>query len=180
MEQKSFTESSRVTLKTFEKDFCVVGIDLAGKEENPTGFCVLRATGAKTKKLFTDEEILSEVKKVSPKVVAIDAPLWLPKPGIAWRIGEILLMQRGFRPLSLLLPSMRLLALRAKNLAHEIRKMGIEVIEVFANASEKIFGLKKEKGKSKDEYDALICALTAKAYIEGKYEDLGGIIIPKF
>ncbi len=163
-----------------ERDFCVVGIDLAGKEENPTGFCVLRASGAKTKKVFTDEEILQEIRKLKPQVVAIDAPLWLPKPGVAWRIGEILLMQRGFRPLSLLLPSMRMLALRAKNLAREIRKMGIEVIEVFAGASEKILGLKKERGKSKDEYDALLCALTAKAYVEGKYEDLGGIIVPKF
>lgn len=168
-----------ITLKTYEKDFCVVGIDLAGKEENPTGFCVLRVTGAKTKKLFTDEEILEEIAKAKPKVVAIDAPLWLPPKDIPWRIGELLLMKRGFRPLSLLLPSMRLLALRAKNLAKKIREMGIEVIEVFAAASEKILGLQKEKRKSKDEYDALLCALTAKAYLDGKYEDLGGIIIPK-
>lgn len=169
----------KITLKTYENDFCVVGIDLAGKEENPTGFCVLRATGAKTKKLFSDKEILDEISKTKPQVVAIDAPLWLPPEGVAWRIGELLLMKRGFRPLSLLLPSMRLLALRAKNLAQEIRKMGIEVIEVFASASEKILGLEKEKRKSKDEYDALLCALTAKAYLEGNYEDLGGIILPK-
>ncbi|HIQ50178.1 MAG TPA: DUF429 domain-containing protein [Nanoarchaeota archaeon] len=162
-----------------KNNFCVVGIDLAGKEENPTGFCVLTPKGAKTKKLFTDKEILREISRLKPQVVAIDAPLWLPPPGIAWRIGELLLMKRGFRPLSLLLPSMRLLALRAKNLAQEIRKMGIEVIEVFAAASEKIFGLEKQKYRSKDEYDALLCALTAKAYLEGKYEDLGGIILPK-
>ena len=161
------------------KNFCVVGIDLAGKEGNPTGFCVLTEKGAKTKKLFKDSEILNEIKKVSPQVVAIDAPLWLPPEGVAWRICELLLMKRGFRPLSLLLPSMRLLALRAKNLAQEIRKMGIEVIEVFAAASEKILGLEKEKRKSKDEYDALLCALTAKAYLEGNYEDLAGIILPK-
>jgi len=74
---------------------------------------------------------------------------------------------------------MRLLAMRAKRIANEIRKMNIEVIEVFAAASEKILGLKKQRGRSKDEYDALLCALTAKAYMEGNYEDLGGIIIPK-
>jgi hypothetical protein len=34
------------SLKNLEKDFCVVGIDLAGKPENPTGFCVLRCRGA--------------------------------------------------------------------------------------------------------------------------------------
>jgi hypothetical protein len=167
------------SLKNLEKDFCVVGIDLAGKPENPTGFCVLRSRGAVTKKVFSDAQILEEVRKAKPQVVAIDAPLWLPPEGVAWRLGEVLLMKRGFRPLSLLLPSMRLLALRAKRLAQEIRKMGIEVIEVFAAASEKILGLQKEKNRSKDEYDALVCALTAKAYLEGRYEDLGGIIVPK-
>jgi hypothetical protein len=161
-----------------EKVECVVGIDLAGSPKNPTGFCVL-SEKAKTKLLYSDEEIIEEVKKVKPRVIAIDAPLWLPKENQAWRPCERLLLQRGFKPLSLLLPSMRLLALRAKRLAEIFRKEGIEVIEVFANASEKILGLSKEKYKNKDEYDALICALTAKAYLEGNYEDLAGIIIPR-
>jgi len=155
---------------------CVVGIDLAGSPKNPTGICVLRDK-AETKLVYTDEEIIEEVKKAKPEVVAIDAPLWLSNG--PWRLCEILLMKRGFRPLSLLLPSMRLLALRAKKLADVFRKDGIEVIEVFARASEKILGIKKEKRKNKDEYDALVCALTAKAYIENKYENLAGIIIPK-
>ena len=55
-----------------------------------------------------------------------------------------------------------------------------KVIEVFSRASEKILGLSKEPRKNKDEYDALLCALTAKAYLEGNYEDLDGIIIPKW
>ena len=33
--------------------------------------------------------------------------------------------------------------------------------------------------KNKDEYEALVCALTAKVRLEGNYEDLGGIIIPR-
>ena len=161
--------------------YCVVGIDLAGKPENPTGICVLTESGAKTRVVFKDEEILSIIKRVSPKVVAIDAPLWLPPDNVPWRICEILLMQRGFRPLSLVLPSMRLLALRAKGLTKKIKEVcsSTEIIEVFANATEKILGLKKERGRSKDEYDALLCALTAKYYLERKYEDLGGIIVPK-
>ena len=48
-----------------------------------------------------------------------------------------------------------------------------------SKASEKIVGLDKNKAANKDEYDALICALTGKAYIQGKYEDLNGVIIPK-
>ncbi len=160
--------------------YCVVGIDLAGKPENPTGICVLTESGAKTRVVFKDEEILAIIKRVNPKVVAIDAPLWLPPDNVPWRICEVLLMQRGFRPLSLVLPSMRILALRARGLAKRIKEQcNAEVIEVFANATEKILGLKKERGRSKDEYDALLCALTAKYYLDGKYEDLDGIIIPK-
>lgn len=166
-------------LANYRNEIRVAGIDLAGKSENPTGLCFISSAGVRTKRVFTDAEILREITNFKPRVVAIDAPLWLPPANVAWRLCEVLLMKRGFRPLSLLFPSMRLLAMRAKRIANEIRKMNIEVIEVFAAASEKILGLKKQRGRNKDEYDALLCALTAKAYMEGNYEDLGGIIIPK-
>jgi predicted nuclease with RNAse H fold len=74
---------------------------------------------------------------------------------------------------------MRLLALRASRLVKVLRERGYNVIEVFSNASEKILGLSKEPRKNKDEYDALLCALTAKAYLEGNYEDIDGLIIPR-
>jgi len=156
----------------------VVGIDLAGKAENPTGFCLLDDSGSHTKLLFTDTEILKEIEEVKPDCIAIDAPFWLPKFG-AWRPADEKLLKRGFQPLSPLLPTMRLLTLRASHLVSVLRKRGYKVIEVFSNATEKIMGLSKEPRKNKDEYDALLCALTAKAYLEGKYEDLDGIIIPK-
>ena len=156
----------------------VVGIDLAGKAENPTGFCLLDDSGSHTKLLFTDTEILKEIESIKPDCIAIDAPFWLPKFG-AWRPADEKLLKRGFQPLSPLLPTMRLLTLRASHLVSVLRKRGYKVIEVFSNATEKIMGLSKEPRKNKDEYDALLCALTAKAYLEGKYEDLDGIIIPK-
>ncbi|MEM5778414.1 MAG: DUF429 domain-containing protein [Candidatus Aenigmatarchaeota archaeon] len=156
----------------------VVGIDLAGKSENPTGFCLLDENGSHTKIVFTDTEILKEIEEIKPDCIAIDAPFWLPKVG-AWRPCDEKLLKRGFQPLSPLLPSMRLLTLRASHLVNVLRKRGYKVIEVFSNATEKILGLSKEPRKNKDEYDALLCALTAKAYLEGKYEDLDGIIIPK-
>ena len=69
--------------------------------------------------------------------------------------------------------------IRASKLVKELVQRKYRVIEVFSSASEKILGLSKEPRKNKDEYDALLCALTAKSYLEGNYEDLGGIIIPK-
>jgi len=156
----------------------VVGIDLAGKAENPTGFCLLDETGAKTKLLFSDMEILKEVEDTKPDCIAIDAPFWLPQVGI-WRTSDEKLLKRGFQPISPAFPTMRLLVLRASHLVKVLKERGYNVIEVFANASEKVLGLSKEPRKNKDEYDALLCALTAKAYLEGKYENLDGIIIPR-
>ena len=156
----------------------VVGLDLAGKFENPTGFCSMTENGTETKLLFTDEEIIDEIEKIKPDCIAIDAPFWIPQFG-AWRPSDEKLLKRGFQPLSPLLPAMRLLALRASHLVKILRENGQNVIEVFANASEKVLGLSKEPRKNKDEYDALLCALTAKAYLEGNYEDLDGIIIPR-
>jgi predicted nuclease with RNAse H fold len=156
----------------------VVGIDLAGKFENPTGFCSMTENGTETKLLFSDEEIIDEVEMIKPECIAVDAPFWLPSKG-AWRTGEEKLLKRGFQPLSSLLPNMRLLVLRASRLVRTLRENGYRVIEVFSGASESILGLSKEPRKNKDEYDALLCALTAKAYLEGNYEDLDGIVIPR-
>lgn len=96
-----------------------------------------------------------------------------------WRTSDEKLMKKGFQPVSPAFPTMRLLVIRASHLVKVLRDRGYKVIEVFSNASEKVLGLSKEPRKNKDEYDALLCALTAKAYLEGKYEDLDGIIIPK-
>jgi uncharacterized protein len=156
----------------------VVGLDLAGKSENPSGFCVFGDEGSQIKLLHKDDEILSEIDAAKPDCIAIDAPTWLP-PGGAWRQSDQKLMMMGFQPVSPLFPTMKILVLRAMNLVRILKSRGYSVIEVFSGASEKILGISKEPKKNKDEYEALICALTAKAYLEGKYEDLDGIILPR-
>ncbi|MEM7820274.1 MAG: DUF429 domain-containing protein, partial [Candidatus Aenigmatarchaeota archaeon] len=70
----------------------IVGIDLAGKPENDTGFCLLSDNGAETKLLHTDTEILAAVEAAKPDIIAIDAPFWLPKGN--WRPAEEMLMRR--------------------------------------------------------------------------------------
>jgi hypothetical protein len=156
----------------------VVGVDLAGKPENPTGFCLLSDEGSQTKLVFSDKEIIDEIERIKPDCIAIDAPFWLPRTGI-WRTSDEKLIKRGFQPVSPAFPTMRLLVLRASNLIKVLKERNFAFIEVFSSASEKVLGLSKEPRKNKDEYDALLCALTAKAFLEGKYEDLDGIIIPR-
>ena len=155
----------------------VVGLDLSGMPKNNTGFCILGETGTSIKILHTDQEILAEIDKIKPDLIAVDAPLWKPYLG-AWRPCEAKLIERGFRPVNTHIPSMGLLVDRAIRLARILMK-DYKVIEVFSGASEKILGLSKEPRKNKDEYEALLCALTGKAYLEGNFEDLDGIILPK-
>lgn len=156
----------------------IIGIDLAGKESNPTGFFILTEKGSCAKTLYSDQEILSEVKKTGPDLIAIDAPFSLPKTGW-WREGDLELKKAGFRPLSPKFPSMRILVQRTQKLLQKLK--GYKVIEVFPRATEKILGTKKERGASPHEYDALLCALTGKYYLRGKYRVFGPeqIIVPK-
>lgn len=164
----------------------VVGIDLAGLEKNETGFCVLDFEGGKdkiiVKRLLSDREILDEVDARNGEqkidVIAIDAPFDFPEQGY-FRKSDVMLKNRGFAPLSPMFPGMKPLTRRGKMLSGILKKRGFSVIEVFSKVSEKILGLDKKKAANKDEYDALICALTGKYYLNGKYEDMDGIIIPK-
>lgn len=159
----------------------VIGIDLAGKPENPTGFCVLEADGevkTEIKVLKEDSEIIKAIEDAKPDCVAIDAPFWIPQTGF-WRRGEELLMKRGFKPVSPKLPSMQVLALRAKGIVENLRKRSLRVIEVSSAATEKILQVSREPKSNEHEYEALLCALTAKFYLDRKFEDLEGIIIPR-
>jgi uncharacterized protein len=156
----------------------VVGLDLAGKSENPSGFCSMTEEGSQTKLLFTDSDILNEIDNIKPECIAVDAPLWMMPSG-AWRPADEKLMKRGLQPISTMFPTMKILVIRAISLVKILRGKGYNVIEVFSGASEVILGLSKEPRKNKDEYEALLCALTAKAYLEGKYEDIDGIILPR-
>ena len=158
-----------------------LGIDLAGKDTNETGFCIIEFSGngmkISTKSLLDDREILREVEMAKPDIIAIDAPLSLPSSGY-YRESDSLLRQRGFNALSPLLPGMKTLALRGMMLS-KILSQNHNVIEVFPRAAEKALGLSKDSVANAHEYDALLCALTGKKFLENGCEDLAGIIIPR-
>ncbi len=159
----------------------IIGLDLAGKDKNPTGFCLLTETGSKTKVLYKDEEILKEIDFIKPDLICIDAPFGFPKSGY-WRNGDKALLQQGFKPLSPIFPGMKFLVNRAIKIVSILKNKKYKVIEVFPRATEKILGLKQAENTNEHEYDALLCALTGKYYLEGNYKVLGKefkIIVPK-
>jgi len=60
-------------------DIKVIGIDLSGKPENPTGICFLYWHNLHFNTLFKNEDILSYIFLKKPSLIVIDAPLSLPK-----------------------------------------------------------------------------------------------------
>jgi len=178
----------------FQECDSVVGIDLAAKPHNETGFAILKKGIAKTMLLKSDDEIINHTLKTKPSIIAIDAPLSLPEgDGIA-READKLLVKKGFRCFWTLLPSMKPLTLRGIKLKEALEKQGLRVIEVFPSATQKILGIPTKKaGKEKllkglteqgiaittlhpshHELDAVTAALTGIFYLAGRYEDAGG------
>ena len=157
----------------------IVGIDLAGKEKNPSGFCIMAEEGTRTLLLNSDNEILRKVEKVKPDLICIDAPFSFPQEGY-FREGDMEMRKDGFDPLSPRFPGMQPLVSRAMILVNVLRKK-YEVIEVFPRATEKVLGLERNRRADKDQYDSMLCALTGKYYLQNKFKAYGPerIIVPK-
>jgi len=168
-------------------DMKAVGIDLAGKEKNPTGMCTLYRNSSSfsvlsLKTLYGDRDIIEYATRNKADVVAIDAPLI--EGEIRVREGDIILKKYGALPPTM--PSMRELSIRAMKIAKLVEG---QVIEVFPTASAKILGFYNKdyremallagiKARNKHEVDAYVAALTGMLYLEGKTEMAGEIVIP--
>jgi hypothetical protein len=181
----------------------VLGLDLAGSENQKTGVCIAEK---KVKDVFTvkkDEEIIKIVKEIEDlEVVAIDAPLSLPngrksideKNSAHFRECDIELMRMKIKFFPITLGPMRMLTKRGIELKRKIESLkNIRVIEVFPGALYDIFKIpRKERNKifeffvkvgfidgrperdlSQDEVDSIACAFTAKLFLENKTRELG-------
>ena len=181
----------------------VIGIDLASKPKNPTGWAFLKNKMVETALIYMNKEILEKIMQLKPTIVAIDAPLNLPKKGLLRKAdGE--LIKRGYRVFPPGLPAMKRLTLRAIKLNRLITEKGIETIEVHPTSTrralnmplkdweeiQKTFESMGLEGSLKiltlkpHEIDAVTAALTAHLYMQGLTEALGDeeegyIIIPK-
>lgn len=181
----------------------IVGIDLAGKEENPSGICILQRGKLVLKTLYTNANILKAINLINPSVIAIDAPLSLPKgrccleKDCACAVGGHLRQaERDIRPYGRVLPltfrGMKMLTLRGIALAEELIK-NYRVIETHPRTSQKMLGLKDPHDLSRfyklprdateHELDAALAAVTGFLYLKDCYLELGDpeegtIVIP--
>ncbi len=172
----------------------VVGLDLAGVETRPTGFCALFDLKAETSLVYTDKEILEKIRAVSPEVIAIDAPLSLPpgRQSIEQRTETHLrecdreLLRRKIRFFPITLGPMRKLTVRGMNLKTTLEDKNFKVIEVYPGGAQDVLGIpRKQQGLDKlregleklslkglstqmsdHELDAVTCAFVGKLFLQ--------------
>jgi len=181
----------------------IIGIDLAGKQENPTGLAFWENKVVETSLVYKDCEILEKITWAKPKIVAIDAPLKLPKKGLLRKVDKDLI-NRGYRVFPPGLPAMKMLTLRAVKLNKLITEKGIKTVEVHPTSTRRALSMPlKDWGAiqkalealglegnitsyalNPHEIDAVTAALTAYLHIQGRAEILGDeeegyVAIPK-
>jgi len=181
----------------------IIGIDLAGKPENPTGWALWKNKAVKTSLIYTDNEILEGIARSKPAIIAIDAPLCLPKRGNLRRADKEMI-RKGYRVFPPSLPAMMKLTLRGMKINKSIAEKGYKTIEVHPTSTRKALNMpSKDWGKiqkilksigleaelkvrtmTPHEIDAITSALTAYLHTQNQTEAIGDeeegyIIIPK-
>lgn len=181
----------------------VLGIDLAGSPKRRTGICVMNENFRiiHVSSVFEDSEIIEAAKKFKPNLVAIDAPLSLPKgresldkkSNIHFRKCDKELWKLKIRFFPVTLGPMRSLTKRGIRLKKVLKNLGFRVIEVYPGATQDILGIpRKQKGREKllnalkkrgikgmkgnenvDELDAITAAYTGILYLKGKAIEIG-------
>jgi len=180
----------------------VVGIDLAGSEHRPTGFCVMNnRLKCETKILYSDTEILENIYHTNAKLVSIDAPLSLPKgrksinnaSGPKFRECDLALMRMHIRFFPIVLGPMRMLTQRGIRLKQALEEKGYKVIESYPGGAQDMLGVSRKgegieklrKGladlgikcavhaETDHELDAITCALVGIDFLNNKYLALG-------
>lgn len=142
---------------TPSRQFRVVGIDLTGSEQRPTGWCLLDGNIAHTLRLARDLEIVSETVQAEPHLISIDSPLSMPKGRLSvddadpgrdefgiMRVCERILKRRGVNVYPSLIPSMQKLTKRGISLAATFRSMGYPVIESYPGAAQDIIRIPRK------------------------------------
>jgi predicted nuclease with RNAse H fold len=181
----------------------LIGIDLAGKQENPTGWATWESKKVDTRLLYTNSEIIEAIDKDKPEVIAVDVPFSLPRRGI-WRKADAEMIENGYRVFPPMLPVMRVLTMRAIELNRLIAEKGFKTIEVHPTSARKALGIPpkdweeiqaaltqmgvegslKVRTLTPHEIDAIVAAFTARLYTRNRTRALGDeeegyIIVPK-
>jgi predicted nuclease with RNAse H fold len=169
----------------------IIGIDLAGIPKNPTGLAIWKEKEIFACQLYTDKEITETTLSCKPVLIAIDAPLSLPRKDLL-RQPDREMHKKGYPVFPPLFRTMEKLTLRAMKIKKEIEKEGINTLEVHPASTRKALeipskdwnkiqtvflqiGLKDnlEHTLSRHEIDAITAVLTGYLYLEGKTELIG-------
>ena len=166
----------------------VIGLDLAGTLENPSGLALFLDYKIETKLLYSDAEIVMQCVRSRPRVVAIDAPLSLPRQG-GFRSADKQLIKRGLRVFPPMFAGMKKLTTRGIMLAREMRSKGLRVIEIHPRTSGIILfgtaertkwvsnirrqGWQLKLSRSEHEIDAAVAALTGMLWLKKKTQEIG-------
>lgn len=179
----------------------IIGIDLAGKIDNPTGICVLDVDdinnyGINLSTLYLDEEVLEKIDSVHPSIIVFDAPLSLPKGRCCLEKdckcavgGHFRQSEREIRRYGSVLPltftGMKMLTMRGVGLANALSGKYI-LKETHPRTVQKMLGFKNIKNNlekyfnlhhnpSEHELDATLAALCGFFYLNNCYSELGDI-----
>ena len=173
----------------------IIGLDLAGVETRPTGYCALMGMEVITSLIYTDKEILTKIREDHPRLIAIDAPLTLP-PGRTTleernkshlRDCDRELLKRGIKFFPLTLGPMRKLTERGMRLKKILESENTITVEAYQGGAQDVLGIpRKQKGLEKlkaglenlglkrltslmsdHELDAVTCAYVGKLFLEG-------------
>jgi predicted nuclease with RNAse H fold len=182
----------------------VLGVDLAGAVSRPTGLCVLKEDERCTTQIVhRDDEIVESAMMHRPCVVAVDAPLSLPKgrqsldrrEPIHFRQCDLELRRRRIKFFPITIGPMRVLTKRGIALKQSLEARGFRVIEVFPGGAQDVLGLPRKQNDlpklirglrrlgltglmstaTGDEVDAATCALTGLLYLRANCEALGDV-----
>lgn len=172
----------------------ILGVDLSGKDGNPTGITLILDNDLVVMTIFRTLNTIKEyIATLKPDIIAIDSPLNFPRGRVAYRDCDLELKKVGINPLPLNMSSMKMLIERAKSLVSFAHKMGIQVIETFPYGSLRLLGYKRKprsikerrriirsvariygvklrwvlEGVTKDEFDSFLCGLVGKAVLDG-------------
>jgi len=166
--------------------------------------CVLRENEqCATRIVHRDDEIVKSAIEHRPDIVAVDAPLSMPKgrrsldhrEPIHFRQCDLELRRRRIKFFPITIGPMRGLTKRGIALKQSLEARGFKVIEVFPGAAQDVLGLPRKQHDLQrlirglrrlglsglmstatgDEADAATCALTGLRYLRGDYEALGDV-----
>jgi len=181
----------------------ITGIDLAALEKNPTEWTYWKDKQVSTCHIYKDEEIINSTINCQPRIVAVDAPLTMPKTGTT-RKADREMLRNGYPVFPPLMCGMKTLTKRAVSLAHILRTSRLSVIEVHPSSTRKALGMPtkdwqkiqtilKQIGLKGDvekrtltlhEIDAVTAALTAYLCLQERTRSVGDgkegyIVVPE-